>query len=255
MPTELGGEPPLSASLSTFFNQYFKPIRQVKPEHVVLTAGASDAIEQVIHAVCDDGDSIITPRPCWRKSGGPHCCARSQNKAGFEPLVATRANVNIIVAQLPTYTNHASCLGPSPQAAYDLSPIKKHIKSVLLSNSSNPLGRCYSKSVLIESCQERELHLICDELYALTDLEHVKKGEGFVSVLTLTDPSRAEGAIEIDPDRVHVLWSGSKLLGLNGLRVVSLRPSKASRLAQLIQGRAASSHSTILSLSEPWLYL
>lgn len=33
-----------------------------------------------------------------------------------------------------------------------------------------------------------------------------------------------EGAIEVDPSRVHVIWSASKLFGVSGLRVVSLTP-------------------------------
>lgn len=61
-----------------------------------------------------------------------------------------------------------------------------------------------------------------DELYALTDLGGVKKGEEFVSVLSMTDPFLPQGAIKVDPNRVHVVWSASKLFGVSGLRVVSL---------------------------------
>jgi aspartate/methionine/tyrosine aminotransferase len=49
-----------------FFNQYFNPVHAVEAEHIVLTAGASDAIENIIHAICDDGDSIIAPGPAFR---------------------------------------------------------------------------------------------------------------------------------------------------------------------------------------------
>lgn len=73
----------------------------------------------------------------------------------------------------------------------------------------------------LEFCQERGLHLICDELYALTDLENTKMGEKFVSVLSLTEPFMPEGAIKVDPNRIHVVWSTSKLFGVSGLRVVS----------------------------------
>ena len=62
-----GGDPRLRESLATFFNAYFDPLLPVQREHVVLTAGASDAIEHVIRAVCDDGDSLLVPGPYWRK--------------------------------------------------------------------------------------------------------------------------------------------------------------------------------------------
>jgi hypothetical protein len=31
----------------------------------VLTAGATDALESLVHAICDDGDSVIVPGPYW----------------------------------------------------------------------------------------------------------------------------------------------------------------------------------------------
>ncbi|KAF3044289.1 hypothetical protein E8E12_004288 [Didymella heteroderae] len=207
LPTVPGGDPRLRRNLAEFFNTYSNPLQPVQREHIVLTAGASDAIEHVIYAVCDDGDSILVPGPFW---------------PGIEYLASSWANVNIIVAEPPTYTNYASYLVPSLQAAYDFSPVKGRIKAVLLTNSSNPLGRCYPRDVLIEClefCQERELHLISDELYALTELGHIKKGEEFVSVLSLTDPFLPEGAIKVDPNRVHIVWSASKLFGVSGLRI------------------------------------
>jgi aspartate/methionine/tyrosine aminotransferase len=62
------GDPQLREALALFFNTYFHPIHRVTPDNIVLTAGASDAIENVIHAVCDDGDSVLVPGPSWRKS-------------------------------------------------------------------------------------------------------------------------------------------------------------------------------------------
>lgn len=68
LPAFDGGDPQLREALALFFNTYFQPVHAVKSEHIVLTAGASDAIENVIHAVCDDGDSVLVPGPSWRKS-------------------------------------------------------------------------------------------------------------------------------------------------------------------------------------------
>ena len=67
LPTVPGGDLRLRQNLAAFFNTYFSPLQPLQREHIVLTAGASDAIEHVIHAVCDDGDSILVPGPCWRK--------------------------------------------------------------------------------------------------------------------------------------------------------------------------------------------
>ena len=47
------------------------------------------------------------------------------------------------------------------------------------------------------------------------------KGETFVSALSLTEPLVPEGAVKVDPSRVHVVWDASRLFGLGGLKVVS----------------------------------
>lgn len=79
----------------------------------------------------------------------------------------------------------------------------------------------------MEFCQERGLHFICDEVYALSSLNGPPGGSmPFVSSLSLTEPLVPEGAVKIDPSRVHVVWSASKLFGVSALRVVSDRPTK-----------------------------
>lgn len=143
---------------------------------------------------------------------------------GFDSIFKVRANVNIIVAHPPAYQNYDNYLLPSLQAAYDFSTDKSRIKAVLISNPHNPLSRCYPKKWLVECmefCQERGLHLISDELYALTDLKGASNdAPAFVSALSMTEPLVPEGAVKVDPSRVHVVWSASKLFGSSGFRVV-----------------------------------
>ena len=62
-----GGEPRLRNALAGFFNANFRPVHAVRPEHVVVTAGATEAIEDVIYAVCDEGDSVLVVGPHWRE--------------------------------------------------------------------------------------------------------------------------------------------------------------------------------------------
>ncbi|KAF1836168.1 PLP-dependent transferase [Decorospora gaudefroyi] len=217
-----GGNTVLREALASFFNTYFQPIHTVKPEHIVLTTGASDAIENVIHAVCDDGDSVLVPGPHW---------------PGFTTLLQRKVNITPIIAQPPTYSHWDNYLVPSLQAAYDFSDQKARIKAVLLCNPNTPLSRCYPRKTmleLMEFCQERGLHLICDEVYALTGLATKEQdgadadakakstpapAEEFVSALSLTEPLVPEGAVKVDPSRVHVVWSASGVFGLGGLKI------------------------------------
>ncbi|KAF2853187.1 PLP-dependent transferase [Plenodomus tracheiphilus IPT5] len=202
-----GGDLQARDALASFFNAYFHPIHSIKSEHIALTAGGSDAVESLVHAVCDDGDSVIIPGPYWH---------------GFDQILQPRANVKSIVAQPPSYEHWDNYLLPSIQAAYDFSTERSRIKAVILCNPHNPLSRCYPKDTLLglmEFCQERDLHLIVDEMYALTDLNVDVEGPRFASALSLTDPFLPEGCVKIDPSLVHVVWSASKLFGMSGFRM------------------------------------
>jgi aspartate/methionine/tyrosine aminotransferase len=132
----------------------------------------------------------------------------------------------MVVAQPPTYAHWDNYLLPCLQAAYDFSDKKLRIKAVLMCNPAGPLARCYARNnilELMEFCQERGLHLIMDEVCALTLVKSGdEKAPNFVSALSLTEPLVPEGAVKVDPSRVHVIWSASKLFGMSGFRVVSL---------------------------------
>jgi aspartate/methionine/tyrosine aminotransferase len=149
---------------------------------------------------------------------------------GYDPILKSRPNVNIITAHPPTYQKYDNYLLPSLQAAYDFSADKSRIKAVILCNPNNPTSRCYPRKSIVECmefCQERGLHLISDEIFALASLNNPpSESPPFVSALSLTEPLVPEGAVKIDPSRVHVVWSASKLFGSSGFRVVSARESR-----------------------------
>jgi len=173
---------------------------------------------------------------------------------GFTPMLKARANVNIVVAQPPTYDNWDNYLVPSLQAVYDFSADNSRIKAVLLCNPHNPLSRCYPKKALLEVmefCQEHGLHLIVDEIYALTDLNGApEKAPKFVSALSLAEPLVPEGAVKVDPSRVHVVWSASKVFGMSGFRVVSPSSPNPFSTIDLQRDRAASYLSKTLNFSQ-----
>ena len=72
------------------------------------------------------------------------------------------------------------------------------------------IGRCYSRAVLesyMKFCNTNSLHLISDEIYALSvwDNPRVKGNVGFTSVLSI-DASQF-----MNPNMVHVVWGLSKV--------------------------------------------
>ncbi|KAG9238582.1 pyridoxal phosphate-dependent transferase [Amylocarpus encephaloides] len=202
LPHEFSGELSVRTPLASFFNRFFKPAVNVEPEHIVMTAGVGTCLEALVYSICEDGDTIIIPGPYW---------------FGFEPYLRTRANVKTIVANLESYQDHGSQLIQALEEAYSSSPNPSRIKAVLLCNPHNPFSQCFSPEVLkscLSFCQDRGLHVISDELYALASIKGPKTDlMKFTSVLSLIDDKI------INADRVHIMWSGSKLLGLSGMRI------------------------------------
>ena len=96
------------------------------------------------------------------------------------------------------------------------------IKALVLSNPHNPLGKCYSREVLeqcFKFCQQYQLHLISDEVFALSVFEcpDLRNPSPFVSALSV-DPV----SLGCNNEKIHVVWSLSKDLAASGVRVVCL---------------------------------
>ncbi|KAI9647502.1 hypothetical protein NHQ30_003887 [Ciborinia camelliae] len=235
-PLEFGGDISLRGDLARFFNTYFNPVRQVRKEHVILTAGVGGGLEALAHAICEDGDSVIIPGPYW---------------FGMEPYLRCRPNVHTIVAPLTAYTpdSHSTELLSSLISAYSTASDPSRVKAVIICNPHNPFSRCYSKDSIeacMKFCQERGLHLISDELYAMTMIKSLalleKNVVRFTSVLSL----KYEGLI--DPEKVHVIWSGSKLFGSSGIRTGCLISQANSPLQIAISMLSYATVSTLSSL-------
>jgi aspartate/methionine/tyrosine aminotransferase len=130
-------------------------------------------------------------------------------------------------------------------------------------NPHNPLGRPYPRETLLsyaKFCEERDLHLVSDEIYALSVYDNPSFPDAvpFTSMLSL-DVERELG-IPFDRARVHVVYGMSKecvvfgrmgtLLTLsfcaNGLRVGSLI-SQANPLLL----RAMANTSMLMKISSP----
>lgn len=90
------------------------------------------------------------------------------------------------------------------------------VRAVLICNPCNPLGRCYSRDSLIrlaEFCYKNRLHLVSDEIYALSAGPATPDMDAFTSVLSLSQ-------CDVGPlPSTHILSGASKDFGLGGLRL------------------------------------
>ncbi|KAJ4358324.1 uncharacterized protein N0V89_002906 [Didymosphaeria variabile] len=223
-------------AIALFLDTYFHPVQQVQADHLMITNGVSSAIEHCAWALGDPGDGILLGRPYYR---------------AFLPDIQLRFGVNVV----PVAFGDIDPCGQDCVAEYEKALLKSstegvRIRALLLCHPHNPLGRCYSKTTIMELmrlCQKYHIHLINDEIYALSVWENtVDKLE--------TPPTPFESALSIDtkdiidPALVHVLWGFSKDFGANGVRIGVI--ASQNNKPFLTACRTASIYSSPSSLAE-----
>ncbi|OJJ03415.1 hypothetical protein ASPVEDRAFT_63137 [Aspergillus versicolor CBS 583.65] len=201
------GSKNLKKALCHFMNRHFHPYRTLIPAHMCITSGASNAIENCAWALCDPGDCILVGRPYWTT---------------FRSIFGNRAGVNIIEVNFGAIDPFSlEAVEEYGKAFIKATEQGQKIKAVLLCSPNNPLGRCYPAEVLkayMKLCQKLNMHLISDELYALSvwDNPEYENPTPFTSVLSIDTENL------IDPEKVHAVWGMSKDFGATGLRIGTL---------------------------------
>ncbi|KAI0903477.1 aminotransferase GliI-like protein [Ustulina deusta] len=198
------GEAKLLTALSSLFNTYFAPFQPVENSDIVLTAGAAGSLDSLAWSVCDPGEGILVPCPY-------HAGAYEV----FLTIHTGAVSIPVGVGSLDDVFGE----GIIPTLEKGLQDAPVPVKAVVVTNPHNPLGRCYSKENLVELmqfCQRHNLHLIADEVFALSELgcTDLRQARKFTSVLAID--AAAHGC---DANRIHVIWSMSKDLGATGARL------------------------------------
>ena len=140
---------------------------------------------------------------------------------GFDFLFEVRSSVVPIAVKLPDLASTLTLdLIPALEAADQNATVP--VRALMITNPHNPIGQCYSRSVLeacVKFCAKTDIHLIFDEVYAMTSFPCPELADPppFVSGLALDIE-----ALGGKPNMVHVIWSSSKDFGQSGVRMVSL---------------------------------
>mmetsp|Transcript_12748 Transcript_12748/g.46629 ORF Transcript_12748/g.46629 Transcript_12748/m.46629 type:complete len:419 (-) Transcript_12748:606-1862(-) len=196
-----GGPPEFRRALLTCLNSvvYPKASRKLEDGHLWVANGVTTLLEGLAFALCDDGDAVLVPAPFYN---------------GFTMDLCLRAGARIV----PVYrcfddrVNVAETLRESYEnASQESDSTHSPVRALLLCNPDNPTGRCLTKAQLREClnfCVSNAVHLICDEIYALSTYDE----PGFVSILDLQ-------LTEKERKYVHVLWGFSKDFGAAGVRL------------------------------------
>ena len=198
------GSKRLRSTMALFLTKWMTPIKTITAEQIAVTSGVTAAIEARGWGLMDNDDAVLVGRPYY---------------PGFPIGFGARVGVKII----PVSFGAIDPFDPEAITRYEeaLLGVREQgirVKGLLICNPHNPLGRCYPRQTLIaimRFCQTHGLHLISDEIYALSvwKNEEALDATAYESVLAVNEPDI------LDPSRVHVLWGLSKDFGLNGIRI------------------------------------
>ncbi|CAG9990020.1 unnamed protein product [Clonostachys byssicola] len=206
----LSGSPGLLKAAAGFFNRFFNPLDPVSTDHVMAANGVTSLINMMAWTLCDEGDGILYTTP---------------NFYMLDLDLTMRNNVTLLPVSTTSLTNpfESSELVETLDAA-----VREHSKVkfrlLFMCNPSNPQGRCYSRSTLdtlASWCARRQMHLVVDEIYAMSTFQGESEAElsPFTSILSVC--SRPN---------VHCLYGLSKDFNMGGVRMAFL----VSRNAQVL---------------------
>lgn len=170
--------------LATYYDKFNM---QVQADDIIITTGASEAIQLLIYACLNPGDEMIIPEPFYA------------NYNGFSQIA------NTVIKPVPTYIEDGFAL---PSTVTFEEQITERTKAIFITNPSNPTGSFFSKETLFELAElvkKHDLYLFVDEVYR----DFCYDGQEFYSSLCLA-------GLE---DNVVVIDSVSKRYSACGARI------------------------------------
>lgn len=118
---------------------------------LIVTVGASQALDIAVRAILDPGEEVLIPEPCF---------------VAYEALVSLAGGKAVHI-----HTNAER--GFKASAADFEAVLTERTKAIILCTPSNPTGSVYSKKELEEIAAFAEKHdliVIADEIYAEPDI-------------------------------------------------------------------------------------
>ncbi|EGY23448.1 hypothetical protein VD0002_g6642 [Verticillium dahliae] len=218
----------LKSVMSVFLTRRLQPVLAIEAGHITITNGCCSAVEQLAWTIADPGEAFLLGKPYFR---------------AFFTTLGGRMLVNTAAVSF----GDVDPFGPEAVGKYEEALLRardkgQKVKGLILCNPHNPLGRCYPRDTIVrlmKLCQKYQIHLVSDEIYALSVWG---QGERFYSCLSINTTDI------IDPSLVHVVWGTSKDFGANGLRVGAVISQHNRDLHEAIA--FSSIHSSAASLAE-----
>jgi len=184
--TPTDGLPSLKRAILGYTEDHYG--RAARPENVIVTAGAKQAIHTLLFSLLNPQDEVILMAPYW---------------VSYPEIVRMVGGVPVVV--MPEQGTFLPCLRDIRQA------VNSHTKAVILNSPNNPSGMVFPDAFLaelVEFCERRDLYLIADDIY------HKLVFDGLRAA-----PAYGFTRKDIDSSRIIVINGISKTYGMTGFRI------------------------------------
>jgi aspartate aminotransferase len=113
------------------------------PENIAVFNGSKQALYTIFQAICDPGDQVVVPVPCWVSFG------EQIKQAGGEPVFVPTSDHQLDLEAVAAAVNSRT-------------------RAILINSPNNPTGAVYPRQDLeriVRIAEEHDLFLIADEAY------------------------------------------------------------------------------------------
>lgn len=189
------GSPKFRSAIAKFLSErMFRDHRSrtLTAENIVVTIGATGALDMLAHVLGDPGDIFLVPVPMY---------------ASFEFDLGRRAGIHVE----PVDAGRDLSIEAFDVSLRRAQGAGERVRCVLLSSPNNPTGTVYDATMLsklAEFCHRNDLALVCDEIYSQTVFGAAVQWSSIHDVVA-------------DADRARVVSIGgfAKDFGLSGFKV------------------------------------
>lgn len=197
------GNAPLIKNICSFYQNRLQ-FTLVDESMIMITQGASEALDLIFYTVADQKDEILVPDPCYSN----YIAIAYKYGVTLKPIETNLQSGFHLIQTGETKSQAMQRIERS---------ITKKTKAILWSSPGNPTGAVFTRDelcLLLELAKKHNIMLIADEVYRLLTFDTDGKRKQMMRSPSILDVTNRD-----DMNHIIVLDSASKMISFCGARV------------------------------------